>query len=472
MSRLMNQNFRRSRRGQPARQGSVLIIVLWVSLGLVAVALTFGHSMLMAYRGADNNVAGEQADQAIDGAVRYAETVLTTSYAAVPGLFPNVTTYQSEAVPVGDATFWFLGRDNNNTPTATPVFGLVDEASKLNLNSVDATTLGWLLQYLQISADDATTISNSIVNWRSQTGNGNGADTDTYQGLQPGYVCKHAKFESIEELGLVYGMYSTVLYGEDVNLNGVVDPNEDDGEKNPPSDNSNGTLDPGLLEYVTVFSKEPGAAAATTPTTPAPASNGTPMVSISPLTIGGWTQLRAMSSALSAAPLPQPPTFGSLLEFYVYLHALGVTDTDFALISASVTPPPAGSGLVNINTASIPVLTAVCAGNSDLAQQIASNRLGQAVTDTSINWVAQYFTQLSRQQYGAICKLITGKSYQVTADVAAVGRNGKGYRRARFVIDMSSGTPQIVYRRDLSHLGWAVGKDARQTLLSAKAGTL
>ena len=431
--------------------------------------------MLMAYRGADNNVAGEQADQAIDGALRYAETVLTTSYTSVPGLFPDVTTYQSEAVPVGDATFWFLGRDNNNTPTTMPVFGLVDEASKLNLNTADATTIGWLLQYLQLSADDATTISNSIVNWRSQTGSGTGADTDTYQGLQPGYVCKHAKFESIEELGLVYGMYSTILFGEDANLNGVVDPNEDDGEKNPPSDNSNGTLDPGLLEYVTIFSKEPGAAAAatTTPTTPATSANGTPMVNISPLTLGGWTQLRAMSSTLSTAPLPQPPTFGSLLEFYVYLHnTLGVNDTDFAQISASVTAPPAGSGLVNINTASIPVLTAIFAGNSDLAQQIASNRQGQAVTDTSINWVAQFFTQLSRQQYGAFCKLLTGKSYQVSADVAAVGRNNKGYRRTRFVIDMSSGTPQIVYRRDLSHLGWAVGKDVRQTLLSAKAGTL
>ena len=54
-----------------AQRASVLIVVLWASLGLVSVALLFGHSMLMAYRGADNDVAGRQADQAIEGAVRY-----------------------------------------------------------------------------------------------------------------------------------------------------------------------------------------------------------------------------------------------------------------------------------------------------------------------------------------------------------------------------------------------------------------
>jgi hypothetical protein len=57
---------------------------------------------------------------------------------------------------------------------------------------------------------------------------------------------------------------------------------------------------------------------------------------------------------------------------------------------------------------------------------------------------------------------ITGQSYQCSADVAAVGRHGRGYRRARVVIDSSSGTPQIVYRRDLSPMGWALGAETRQ----------
>ena len=47
-----------------------------------------------------------------------------------------------------------------------------------------------------------------------------------------------------------------LLYGEDANLNGMLDPNENDGMKLPPYDNQDGILDPGLFEYVTVLSHE------------------------------------------------------------------------------------------------------------------------------------------------------------------------------------------------------------------------
>jgi hypothetical protein len=55
-------------------RGSVLIIVLWVSLGLVATALYFANSMVLELKAADNNVASMEADQAIEGAALYAIT--------------------------------------------------------------------------------------------------------------------------------------------------------------------------------------------------------------------------------------------------------------------------------------------------------------------------------------------------------------------------------------------------------------
>jgi hypothetical protein len=63
---------------------------------------------------------------------------------------------------------------------------------------------------------------------------------------------------------------------------------------------------------------------------------------------------------------------------------------------------------------------------------------------------------------------ITTQSYQFTADVAALGPFGRGYRRVRFVFDTADGTPKIIYRQDLTHLGWALGTEARQTWLFAK----
>jgi hypothetical protein len=58
---------------------------------------------------------------------------------------------------------------------------------------------------------------------------------------------------------------------------------------------------------------------------------------------------------------------------------------------------------------------------------------------------------------------ITARSYQFTADIAAVGRFGRGYRRVKFIFDTSDGTPKIIYRQDLAGLGWALGDKARQT---------
>jgi hypothetical protein len=48
----------------------------------------------------------------------------------------------------------------------------------------------------------------------------------------------------------------------------------------------------------------------------------------------------------------------------------------------------------------------------------------------------------------------------------AVGHNNRGYRRVRFVFDCSSGTPLIVYRQDLTYLGWPLGKKLHDQLLA------
>jgi hypothetical protein len=63
---------------------------------------------------------------------------------------------------------------------------------------------------------------------------------------------------------------------------------------------------------------------------------------------------------------------------------------------------------------------------------------------------------------------LTGHTYQFTADIAAVGHHGRGFRRTKFVFDLSEGTPQIRYRQDLTGLGWALGRQVRETLLLAK----
>jgi len=137
-------------RSAGARQnGSVLIIVLWITLGLVAIALYFANSMTFELRASDNRVSMLAADQAIEGAARYVSNVLTNQ--ATNGIVPFPYDYASEAVAVGNATddranahFWLIGRSDNQSSLVAQdqmAFGLVDEASKLNLNTASREVL-------------------------------------------------------------------------------------------------------------------------------------------------------------------------------------------------------------------------------------------------------------------------------------------------------------------------------------------
>src|SRR3569832_1192238 len=96
------------------RQGSVLIIVLWIALGLVALALYFAQSMNLELRASDNRASAQAADQAIDNAVRYINYLLSTQIAyGSNGCVPDINKNERKAVPIGDARFWLIGRDTN-----------------------------------------------------------------------------------------------------------------------------------------------------------------------------------------------------------------------------------------------------------------------------------------------------------------------------------------------------------------------
>jgi hypothetical protein len=83
----------------------------------------------------------------------------------------------------------------------------------------------------------------------------------------------------------------------------------------------------------------------------------------------------------------------------------------------------------------------------------------------SIAWVTEVLDAASLAEAGIH---LTVRSYQFTADVAAVGPFGRGYRRVRFVFDTSDGSPRMVHRQDLSLSGWALGSYVREQLEMTK----
>lgn len=427
-------------------RGSALIIVLWIAFGLVAITLYFANSMSSELRASDNRVSGLVAEQAIEGAARYVTHILANQL--TNGTVPDLTTYGSRAMPVGDAHFWFIGRDPDATTTPSQVyFGLVDEASKLNLNAVAATNLV-LLPVLNLT--DA--LAANIVDWRNPNGttSANGDGPSAYSLLQPSYLCKSAPYETVDELRLVYGMTMDLLTGEDLNHNGLLDPNEVD-------DNHNGIADPGLLDYVTVFSREPNVL-----------TNGSPRANVNnrnqelaPLLQQSFGTTRANEILARLGPPGVP--IRSPLEFFVLSR---MKAEEFAVIELLITTTANTNdiiGRVNVNTAGAAVLACLPGLDADKAQQLVDYRVANPDALGSVAWVRSVLSQGDATRVGPY---ITTHSYQFTADIAALGPYGRGYRRERFVFDTSSGTPKIIFRQDLSHLGWALGKDVRQTWLA------
>lgn len=427
-----------------AQSGSVLIIVLWIAFGLVALALYLGNSMGLELRAADNHVSLLAAEQTVDGAARYVQQVLAEQ--GTNGLVPYRYDYGCEAVVVGETHFWLIGRNDGQAAPNQVTFGLVDESSKLNLNNTNVTQ-----EMLEMLPRMTPELAAAIIDWRDtdeQVSSG-GAEAETYALLRPSYYCKNAPFDSVDELRLVSGMTLEILLGEDLNRNGVLDPNETD-------ENRNGVADPGLLEYVTVHTYESNLA-----------SDGEERININASRDDLATLITdVLGSGVSERVLLAlgPPTqaVGSILEFYI---RSGMTEEEFVQIEKEITieSGPVLPGKINVNTASAAVLACVPGLGDEKAEALVSYRQANAVDLSTIAWVKEVLTEAEAQDAGPY---LTGQSYQFSADIAALGRFGRGYRRARFVFDTTEGTPKIIYRQSLSHLGWALGLETRQVWLA------
>jgi len=454
----------------PRRENaSVLIMVLWIAIGVVSIALYFANSMTYELRAADNRVSGMVSEQAIEGAARYVGYVLYNY--ATNGAVPVNTQFACAAVPVGDAHYWMIGRDPTETTSTDPYFGLVDEASKLNLNTVSSNVLMCL-------PNMTSDFVGAILDWRST--NGVGSYSLEYNGL--GYDDKNAPFETVPELRLVYGASMSLLSGDDLNLNGVIDSNETNSD-------AGGQSQSGLLEYCTVYTREPNFTFNNDETVLLTNVN-----TINEQDMQNLFQDAGVSSADSLARsvynVIHVPVAGreglttlnacnGILDFCVRCKKAGMSSDDFAKVYANVTTSTNTyiRGRVNIDTANTTVLTALFWGvglNRGVDQSTAETA-AEAVLNyreqnpdslNSVAWLVDalgtsspVITALQAGDY------ITARSYQFSADIAALGPYGRGYRRVKFVFDTSNGSPQIIYRQDLSSLSWALGDKVRQTWL-------
>jgi type II secretory pathway component PulK len=432
-----------------------LIVVLWISAILTLLMYSFLSGMQVEYALAggygDEKKAEQLAWSAIDLGCATADTDVRDFHALWdPWSHDELRFYEA---PMGDGAFTLLHLTYQEDRRR--LWGMDDEASKINLNVVPREVL---MKLPRMTAE----VADSIIDWRDEDTNAgpSGAEDSHYLSLNPPYRCKNQPFETVEELALVRGMTPEILYGEDTNLNGRLDPNENDGDDSYPPDDRNGKLDPGLWAFATVWSFDRNEAA-----------DGAPRVNINAAPVQDLidaglnpaeaqaiqVQRTLLGSFTSTAQLLGNPAGGggAILSPDRFRQLADV----LTIFDGNRVP-----GLVNVNTAPKPVLLCLPGMTSALADEIIAHRAVEGSDLSSVAWLLDVAPPAEFQPFAGA---LTVRSYQFR--MHAVGRVGtpyspetasdpserpRAFKRMIAVYDLTTmPRARLVYWKDLTRLG-------------------
>lgn len=138
-------------------------------------------------------------------------------------------------------------------------FGPESEGGRIHLNAWWVRDPAALQAALLALPGSSKELVESVLDWLDEDDEKRegGAEREEYEKLEPAIVPRNGLVESIDELLLVQGMTPAIFFGEDANRNGMLDPEENDGDASPPLDDEDGTLDAGWKDYLTIWSVEP-----------------------------------------------------------------------------------------------------------------------------------------------------------------------------------------------------------------------
>lgn len=390
------------------RRGTILVLTLTICFALAAVVLILARKMSVEAAAASNQVAAIQADAIERAGEQYVMAMLNT--AIVNGGTGNANsimdfdTYTEDlfaAIPVGAdydrPTGWFWIVRPQYDEDDLPIFGLVDECSKIDLNGFGypntantpaettpppETAYYQGMQMLPGMTDD---IAASIRDWMDPNTDSTmsmGMEDSYYLGLDPPYVAKNRRYSNVEELLLVYGITPAYVFGD-------------------------GTAGP--------LGELPG------------------------------TSMPGVNTA-------DDPQLARGVYDLLTTHGIGLNQnfTVAGLINPATAPRPVLQSL----------LWSV-GQEPSYADTIIAYRLQNSInpgTQTDTAWFNDALSSAGGSP-AALTTRLTSTPLRYSADIVAVNANGRGYKRVRLVIDTAGADGvttlvSAVSRRDLTDKGW------------------
>lgn len=455
------------------RRGIMLAATLVIVVLLTMLGLSFGFAMRANVASIAASGDEFQARLAAEAGIQRVISILRSQrdYANVwtdnPEAFADVLVWsaQQEAAPSGFARSdrqpkqgpawrFSIVADDPSDDEKRVRFGIVPESGKLNINVATAEQLTALFeQVLDPTEVVIAELVDALLDWRDRDDETrlNGAESDYYSQLEPTpYRAKNRPFETVEELLLVRGFSTAVLFGEDYNRNGLLDSNEDDGDDSFPPDNADGQLDRGLLPFITVWSRELNTAADNRPRINLNARNVEQLAEqltefFEPAVVEFIVAARKAGKTF-ASPADLLEMDGS---------PVGLEDMPTVMDRLTTRPLPGFVGLVNVNAAPAEVLRSLGVLSEEEVAAIIQAR--DRLSDEDKLTTAWLLTEgvLSLERFKQAEPLLTTKAMQFSVESLGYADHVGLVKRISVVLEMRGPRGQILYCRDLTPLGLA-----------------
>ncbi len=189
------------RRCLKKENGIVLLMVLWILILLWVIVGEFSYAVKLRMN-IVNNVKGSAHGY----------------YFAIAGINNALAMLLANESKKADAVTENFLQTITSPMQSTGVTGgysvnIENESGKININAAEADLLKVLLSGIEMDAEQAGIIVDSILDWRDENNlhRTHGAEDDYYLSLDPPYECRDGEFRSKSELLLVKGMTQTVF---------------------------------------------------------------------------------------------------------------------------------------------------------------------------------------------------------------------------------------------------------------------
>jgi hypothetical protein len=505
------------------RQGSILMVVLIVVMVVSLGAYSFSAMMLAHHETALLSSNNQQTRWLVDSGIdtiRVHLSLTETERVESGGNYDNPMLFQAVNIiadpdPTAAGNFTIVSPAiNSDGYTAGIRYGLENESARLNLNALilaDTYAENGGRTMLMALPGMTEYVADAIMDWIDEDDDTReyGAEYDYYQGLSSPYTPTNGPFNTVEELLLVQGVSPQLLFGADVNRNGMVDTHEQAAlsavqqiadltasAESAADSMVSGSLERGWSSYLTLYSQENNLNINGEPRInfneedltklhqdlsavfsvdvanfvilyrqglpTAGSSDGIPIPAASyqvDLTVPAEQEINQILELIGISLEGAPAEDGEdpiiiqspwpLESFGIYIDNL----MDNASTNANATIP----GRLNINAAPRTLLEGIPGLSSEAINRIVQERFTDPTQDTSNytrheTWLVKNLI-VTLEQMKILQPFITGNGDVYRAQIIGYYEGGKASSRAEVVIDSTTVTPRIRLWRDLSHLG-------------------